>query len=134
MTRAYTMLAVIWSIMAGPQGAQAQVPFKHDFDDGGTESWVETRLAQRPTRFEVVAVDSGSALRATSDRGASALLNSVRIELGDRAIIRWRWRVERSIPGNDRERERGGDDYAARLFVIPSTANRSSTTGEPRAA
>ena len=46
MTRVYTTIAVILSIAAGPLEAQAQVAFKDDFDDGHTEPWVETRLAQ----------------------------------------------------------------------------------------
>jgi hypothetical protein len=32
--------------------------------------------------------------------------------------VSWRWRVEASLSQNEHEREKRGDDYAARLFVV----------------
>ncbi|MDX1430007.1 MAG: DUF3047 domain-containing protein, partial [Rhodothermales bacterium] len=111
MARLFTVLTLIWLGLY-------QTPLRFDFEEGGTDGWRETRLAERSNSFDVVEVEAGSALRATSERAASALLKSVEVELGEGATLRWRWKVRSSIAGNDRERYRDGDDYAARLFVV----------------
>lgn len=55
---------------------------------------------------------------AASERSASALLHELNTEVARTGRITWRWRVERAVPNNRRERMKKGDDYAARLFVI----------------
>ena len=39
-------------------------------------------------------------------------------DLGDRAVVSWRWNVRGTIEGNHRQRHKDGDDYPARFFVI----------------
>lgn len=89
-----------------------------DFNGAWAERWEEVRLAAKANRFAVSEQDSTKALRATSDDAASALWHPVDIapRTGDR--VTWRWKVERPLVGNEFERQKRGDDYAARLFVI----------------
>ncbi len=89
-----------------------------EFTAGWESRWRPVPLGRARTVYEVVAEADDPVLRATSRDAASALLRPLRLEGSSAATIAWRWRVERSLPGNTRERERSGDDYAARLFVV----------------
>jgi len=89
-----------------------------DFENGGVEGWVDIKLADRATRFTVTSESGKSVLRADSQESAAALWHE--LDLAPRAdhVISWRWKVAGALNGNTREREKKGDDYAARFFVI----------------
>ncbi len=88
------------------------------FGDDWSERWQEAQLASRSNRFTVVEDDGGPVLRAESERSASALWYRLEIPPADGSAVSWRWKVE-AIPSSDSdEREKRGDDYAARFFVI----------------
>ena len=83
---------------------------------GDISSWKEKRF-KGSTVYETVTVGGRAALRATSNGTASGLFRRVRIDIEKTPILRWSWRVEKSLDGVD-ERTRGGDDYSARVYVI----------------
>lgn len=89
-----------------------------DFSGDWAQRWEEVRLAASANRFAVHDEDGTAALRASSDNSASALWHAVDVtpRTGDRVV--WRWKVEKPLSGNEYERQKRGDDYAARLFVI----------------
>ncbi len=89
-----------------------------DFQDNWRHHWNERKLDNRSTRYEVVIEDGERVLRASSDRSASALFHALEVRVTGTGRISWRWKVEGTLPNNQREREKAGDDYAARLFVI----------------
>ena len=70
----------------------------------------------RPTDYTYERLADGLALRADSKRTASGLVAELPEEL-DPTAISWRWRLERCLD-NAEERERTGDDFAARVFVL----------------
>ena len=70
----------------------------------------------RPTDYTYERLADGVALRADSNRTASGLVAALPEEL-DPTAISWRWRLERCLD-NAEERERAGDDFAARVFVL----------------
>lgn len=84
--------------------------------DGDISSWKEKRF-KGSTAYQTVTVDSRTALRATSNGTASGLFRSIRIDLDETPVLRWSWRVEKSLDGVD-EQTRDGDDYSARVYVI----------------
>jgi len=94
------------------------VLFAERFGPGWEERWIEESLDERSTEYEVVDEGGNPVLRGSSRRSASALSRPV--ASGTRADLRvsWRWKVAGSLVGNDRERARAGDDYAARVFVV----------------
>jgi hypothetical protein len=110
------LLIVLSFVGAEPLHAQPQ-PLRADFSDRA-RLWQNVRLADRANRFTVVEDAGRTVLSAESDRSASALWFELGVPPGVLSRVRWRWRVESSIPGNRREREKKGDDYAARFFVI----------------
>ena len=85
---------------------------------GGSDRWVHVKLDSRSTRFTAVNEDGRPVLRADADRSASAMVHTLNGLKLESATVSWRWRIERAVPDNGREREKIGDDYAARFFVI----------------
>ncbi len=94
------------------------VSIRVDFSKGWAGRWEQVRLAARSNQFTVVEDGGSSLLKVVSERSASALWHPIDIAPGDGARVSWAWKVERPLMRNEREREKRGDDYAARLFVI----------------
>ena len=122
----YVDLARSWPVAAillliAPSNAQpqeAQPLLEARFEEGWQERWTEVKLARRANRFTTEKDASGTVLRAQSERAASALWHRLELGAEDAPVVSWRWKVESTLTGNDREREKRGDDYAARFFVI----------------
>ncbi len=120
--RAFALAALVATV---PAPAQAQEETQsdlrtvvEDFAPGWEVRWRPVPLGRSPTVYEVVDDAGETVLRAASDDAASALIRPLQLDGSQASTIAWRWRVERSLRGNARERERAGDDYAARLFVV----------------
>ena len=88
------------------------------FEEGWDERWQEQKLAWRKTQFRVVEHDQDQVLRADSYRAASGVWRAVRLAAPVSGSLSWRWKVERPVQRTGREREKRGDDYAARVFVV----------------
>lgn len=88
------------------------------FSDGWLHAWEEQHFTRRRATFTVVTEGENRVLRVESDRSASGIwrsLGNVRLAAGR---LSWRWKVAGVIPNNTRERERRGDDFVARVFVV----------------
>jgi hypothetical protein len=70
----------------------------------------------RHTRYDLVLDEGTWVVRAESDTSASGLIRRVRVDLSEYPILRWRWKVERSLARGD-VTSKQGDDYAARLYL-----------------
>jgi len=71
----------------------------------------------RHTVYRVVDDGGTPVLLAESEASASGLVRRVQIDTASFPLLRWRWRVERVVPGGD-VRRKEGDDYAARVYLI----------------
>ena len=114
------LIALAVALLVGFTALAQGVQWTETFDEGWQDRWQIQRLASRATEFLAVEQDGESVLRVQSRSSAAALVRSVNAttSLG---VISWRWRLERSLhrgPGAIDETQRGGDDYAARVFVI----------------
>lgn len=72
---------------------------------------------ERSNQFAIVADEGQRVLRITSSASASPWLARLDIDTARSPWLHWRWRVSHSLAGSDLRR-RGGDDYAARLYVF----------------
>jgi hypothetical protein len=111
---------LVVAVLRPVQGVQLEeAPLLEErFDDGWEERWNEEQLAWRKTQYRVVEQDDGHVLRADSWRAAAGLWARVSVDAPMSGRITWRWRVERPVRRTGREREKRGDDYAARVFVV----------------
>ena len=80
------------------------------------ERWSEKRFDSTPTRYIELEENGERALMASSVDSASALWLPIETMLSERMELSWRWKVTRGL-SNQTEREKSGDDYAARVFV-----------------
>jgi Protein of unknown function (DUF3047) len=88
------------------------------FQNGWTQDWTERVLADRANTFRVETEGSISSLRFESNKSASGFWRKWREEPIRSRSISWQWKVQSSLSGNDAERTKKGDDFAARVFVV----------------
>ena len=79
------------------------------------------------TVYDVVPTNGSPVLRARSECSASALvLDLMEVNLLQTPRLRWRWRVETGLQ-IENERQREGDDFAARVYVMfPADPDRTT--------
>lgn len=70
----------------------------------------------RLTEYQLVEDNGEQVVMASTDGGASGLIARIRVEPGDKLMLRWRWKVLSVYEGGD-ARSKDGDDYPARLYV-----------------
>lgn len=115
------LLASGWLRGAGATEVESLALFD-EFSAGWKTTWREQSLFAKPTLYEVVTDDGQRVLHAVSRSANAGLLREVARPVPAEARLRWRWKVLASLSGNARERERAGDDYAARVFVVFETS------------
>ena len=80
--------------------------------------WVPRFIAGvPPAELGLVADDGTTVLEVHSSGGSGAAAHALRVDPGEHPIFSWRWKVDRALEGSD-VGTRGGDDYAARVYVF----------------
>jgi hypothetical protein len=86
------------------------------FAPGALADW-EHKSFKGKTQYRLVGQGATRALEATCDATASAIARRTSVDLSKTPILRWQWRVDHIYAGLDGT-TKGGDDYAARVYVI----------------
>ena len=107
-----------WLALCGAARGAETVALFDNFTPAWRARWHEQRLFSRPTVYDVVNEAGGPVLHAVSHSSNAGLVRDVSRPAPNEARLRWRWKVRAALTGNTRERERAGDDYAARVFVV----------------
>lgn len=120
MPSVFAVLMVVWLLASfgSALAQQAAETVRLGFEASDLDGWLDIKLADRATRFSIVRERDESVLHAHSERAASALWYELDLLPRTDHVVRWRWKVAAVLNGNAREREKQGDDYAARFFVI----------------
>jgi len=81
-------------------------------------SWRHQTLpkVERPNDFGIVA-DEQHVLHGVSHASASSYVTALDLDPVSAPMLRWSWRVQRSLPASD-FKSKAGDDYAARVYVL----------------
>jgi hypothetical protein len=87
-----------------------------DFAAGARPGWVEKVFRGR-TLYTPAVEEGRPALKAESRASASGLHFPVRFDPKAFPRLSWSWKVARALRTGD-ERKKGGDDYAARVYVV----------------
>lgn len=112
--RVASALAAALAIGAAPPGEPAP---PGTLPPPGQDGW-EPLTFRSISRHTVYTPLADGDLRAEADCAASALvLPLAGIDLERTPVLRWRWRVDEPLQIAD-ERSRGGDDFAARVYVM----------------
>ena len=113
----YILYVTLVSVLL-PLPARAESLIVGAFSRGELAQWEEKSFAGH-TQYTLVDTARGEVLKAQSQNAASGLFKKVEIDLTQTPYLNWSWRVDRLIEGNN-EREKSGDDYPARLYVVVS--------------
>lgn len=70
----------------------------------------------RRSDYRLVMSDGRQVVKATTDNSASGLIARIRVQPGEKLILRWRWKISSVYDSGD-ARSKSGDDYPARLYV-----------------
>ena len=116
--RQIALWAVALSLVATASTGPTLYRVLGDFGDGWDENWKEKRFTRSSNRFEMIREESNAVLRVTSSNSAAGMFRDLKIEPLQSAQFSWRWKVDRSLADNTNERQKQGDDYAARVFVV----------------
>ena len=88
------------------------------FSHSELSGW-EDKVFNGKTLYHLKKDGKGTILLADSRQAASGLVKKQKIDLYQTPFINWRWKVIKPVFSAD-EKSRGGDDYAARIYVIVS--------------
>jgi len=86
--------------------------------DSIPDGWEPIRFGENDagTAYTLVRAESTVVVRARSDNGASGLITQTRVDLEERPVLEWRWKVNELPTGADVS-TKTADDAAARLYV-----------------
>ena len=87
-----------------------------DFSSGSLIGWQQKNFNGQ-THYALKRIDNKIVLASNSVNAASGLFKEVNINLNKSPIIHWSWKVKNTLPSNN-EREKSGDDFAARIYII----------------
>lgn len=88
------------------------------FATEGLSGWAEKNFYGQ-TQYSVVERNGDKVLLAESNNSASALYKKIRIDLEKTPYLNWSWLVVKHL-GDIQERQKEGDDYPARVYVVIS--------------
>ena len=88
------------------------------FSAADRQDWQE-KVFKGETRYSFDSRSGRPALFADSRGTASGLYREIRIDLNRTPWLNWSWRVDRVLGSID-ERQKAGDDYPARVYVVVS--------------
>jgi Protein of unknown function (DUF3047) len=98
------------------------------FSATGLDGWTErTFEGKQPTRYRLIRDSGVQVLQADCQASASGWIRKQKIDLERTPVLRWRWKVERVYP-DVREREKKGDDFPARVYVVLGSGQMLSRT------
>nr|NJM04068.1 DUF3047 domain-containing protein [Desulfobacula sp.] len=107
-------------MMAGPAlPDQADIIRVGEFSARQMDEWSEKSFAGE-TVYTPALIDGDTALEAASQSSASGLIRKIRIDIEAYPFLNWRWRIENRLDGTFDEKQKEGDDYAARIYVVVS--------------
>jgi hypothetical protein len=111
-----TMAALIGLCLASLAQGSAREKVLDDYRHGLGKGWQEKSFAGH-TRYVVEEGPDGRHIKATSNAAASALYYRIEYEPGQWPLLRWSWKIEKTLARGD-ARRKDGDDYAARVYVV----------------
>ncbi|MFP3874688.1 MAG: DUF3047 domain-containing protein [Thiohalophilus sp.] len=88
------------------------------FSEGELAGW-EEKSFDGHTTYELVDGPQGQVLRAFTQGQASGLFREIEVDLNRTPWLNWSWKISRTFDNNN-EKNRSGDDYPARVYVVVS--------------
>jgi hypothetical protein len=109
--------------------ADADLPFREDFDNLAQWEPLTFPKIKAHSTYTVVREGDASILKAESHDSASAIVCRRTFDIYQTPRLRWRWKVEQLPDGGD-PKEKAGDDYPIRVYVVFEYDPARATVGE----
>lgn len=87
-----------------------------NFSTNNLSGWEEKEFEGKTT-YRLTHLDGRNVLHASSSNAASGLFKKVDIDLNKIPVIHWSWKVKNTLKSLN-EREKSGDDFAARIYIV----------------
>ena len=110
------LLALPTVVGAPPATAAGGVLPLFDQAPDPLEDWAVQRF-EGETRYRALPGDRGPVVEARSRGAASGRVRELEVDPGHHRWLAWSWSVDAPVPVAD-VRERAGDDFAARVYVV----------------
>jgi hypothetical protein len=110
-------------------GVDQPFPFREEFDSLTQWEPLTFPKIQAHSTYTLVKEGGKSILKAESRDSASALVHRLNFNVYETPRLRWRWRVEQLSDRGD-PKEKAGDDYPIRVYVMFSYDPTRATLGE----
>lgn len=88
-----------------------------EFSSGKLDGWKEKSFVGH-TEYQLMDDTGTLVLKANSQGSASIYYKKMEVDLQKTPILNWSWKVTQALPKNTKERDRAGDDYSARIYVV----------------
>lgn len=111
-------IAVSAAAAAGASGPELPA-FSAMAAGGAIAGWQPLRPAPKAndTRYSLTSDAGVVVLKAEANHAMSGLIHSVRVDVRQTPLLRWRWKIGAPVRTADM-RQKSGDDYAARIYVL----------------
>lgn len=90
-----------------------------EFSKGTLNEWLPKKFINE-TSYSLIKVGKSAVLRAVSQNSASGLIKKIRVDIKEYPFLNWSWRIENQLSGTFDEKQKHGDDYAARIYIVVS--------------
>jgi hypothetical protein len=79
----------------------------------------EVKFFKDQTTYVLVQQGNTKVIKADSRNSASGLVKEIKVDIKHYPYLNWRWKISTHL-GPMNERQKSGDDYAARIYIIVS--------------
>lgn len=109
------MSLLLFLLLPPLHAAAAEIAVSH-FGSEGLNGW-EVKSFKGTTDYRIVHENGRAIVKARAIWTASGLTKKIKFNPAAYRYLKWSWKVEGTVAGGD-EMTKGGDDYAARVYVI----------------
>ncbi|HIJ91358.1 MAG: DUF3047 domain-containing protein [Desulfobulbaceae bacterium] len=109
-------IAAFFGLTLSAAGSSPREQVLDSYQNGLAPGW-ETKSFAGQTHYTAEHDDKQFYIKATSNAAASGLFRKITYDSREQPILRWSWKIERTLSKGD-ERAKAGDDYAARVYVV----------------
>ena len=88
-----------------------------EFSKGRLDEWLSKKFVNE-TFYSLITVDNNTILKAVSRNSASGLIKKIKIDIEKYPFLNWSWRIEKQLINTLDEKQKSGDDYAARIYIV----------------
>jgi len=90
-----------------------------EFSNNKLDEWRPKKFVNE-TSYTLIKNGSKTVLKAVSQQSASGLIKKIRVDIKKYPFLNWSWRIENRLSSTFDEKQKSGDDYAARIYIVAS--------------